>query len=459
MPTDPSSAWKQEINRRIAEHRSRKAATGEASQVPPAAQSGTSRRAAEAAARVAARYANAPSYGDVLASEARAVVRAAEAASRAAIEAQAAAESMLAGIEAATESQPAPQPALRPGAERLDGMRIEPPVAVALESPFSGGDPFADMVPIGRATEAIEQPIEENPAFAIRWDPELPTLPAQSPVIHASRGNERLGLRIEEWPSGSAQESRGEGEIEVVEPAQPIHANLIQFPRELGATRKVRPRLAEGPLAGSETGMQLSIFEVDPASISTLPAPVETVAMEAVAWAEPQSSEIAIEFDPPEVYALDEIPELPVQQVAAVAAPAYELSPMHRRLLATIVDGALVAGAVMSVAAWALHCGGPLPGVRALELNGALGFVIAITVYEALFLILATATPGMRYAHIKLATLEGQAPTRKQRARRFGAQLLSVLPAGLGIFWSIFDEDRLTWHDRFSLTYPKNTPV
>ena len=40
--------------------------------------------------------------------------------------------------------------------------------------------------------------------------------------------------------------------IFAVEPAQPIYANLIQFPREMVATRKVRPRLAEGPLARAE---------------------------------------------------------------------------------------------------------------------------------------------------------------------------------------------------------------
>jgi hypothetical protein len=30
---------------------------------------------------------------------------------------------------------------------------------------------------------------------------------------------------------------------------------------------------------------------------------------------------------------------------------------------------------------------------------------------------------------------------------------LSVLPLGLGLAWSVFDEDRLTWHDRLSGTY------
>jgi len=32
---------------------------------------------------------------------------------------------------------------------------------------------------------------------------------------------------------------------------------------------------------------------------------------------------------------------------------------------------------------------------------------------------------------------------------------LSILPLGLGLAWALFDEDRLTWHDRLSGTYPR----
>ena len=57
--------------------------------------------AAEAAARVAARYAHTPSYSEMQAAEARAALRAAGAATRAALEAQAAAEIALDNLEAA----------------------------------------------------------------------------------------------------------------------------------------------------------------------------------------------------------------------------------------------------------------------------------------------------------------------------------------------------------------------
>src|ERR1022692_2430880 len=99
--------WKQEVNQRLAAHLSRKNGTTTLPDRTGVAKRLSSNLAAAAAARVAARYAKAPSYSEMLAGEARAAVRAAEAASRAALEAQAAAESVLAGLEAATAAEPA----------------------------------------------------------------------------------------------------------------------------------------------------------------------------------------------------------------------------------------------------------------------------------------------------------------------------------------------------------------
>jgi hypothetical protein len=44
-------------------------------------------------------------------------------------------------------------------------------------------------------------------------------------------------------------------------------------------------------------------------------------------------------------------------------------------------------------------------------------------------------------------------PTRDQINGRLKAMLISVLPVGLGMLWSIFDEDQMSWHDRLSKTY------
>jgi len=70
--------WKQEVNQRLAAHKSRRDSSAANQAVPAALHHGANSRAAQAAARVAARFAHAPSYNQVLAEEARAAVRAAD---------------------------------------------------------------------------------------------------------------------------------------------------------------------------------------------------------------------------------------------------------------------------------------------------------------------------------------------------------------------------------------------
>jgi hypothetical protein len=94
-----------------------------------------------------------------------------------------------------------------------------------------------------------------------------------------------------------------------------------------------------------------------------------------------------------------------------------------------------------------------LPGMRIAELGAAAGLLIMSALYLAFFYALGSATPGMLYARIALCTFEGEAPTRKMRFQRLAALVLSVLPVGVGMLWSVFDEAHLSWHDRLSRTY------
>jgi uncharacterized RDD family membrane protein YckC len=261
---------------------------------------------------------------------------------------------------------------------------------------------------------------------------------------------------VQDWPEPGLHPMDTE-RFDVVEPAQPIYGNLIQFPRELVATRKVRPRRVEGPLAESASKAQLSIFEVDPGAISIEPEPVHAAPQPAAPeWTQPASE--GPEWTRPEWSGmkLDAHPETeigPEASPAVHAAAALEHPPMSRRLLAVVVDGSLVAGGFLSLATLVARNWQALPGLRAMEMGTALGLVLAGALYVTLFLILTQATPGMRYAQLRLSTFDGQAPTRAQRQARLVAMLLSVVPAGLGLAWAIFDEDHLTWHDRLSHTY------
>jgi len=84
----PLPSWKQEVNRRLAEHKNRKGISVVDEEDAQDGQASSNSKAAAAAARVAARYAKAPSFSEMQAAEARGALRAAEAATRAALEAQ-----------------------------------------------------------------------------------------------------------------------------------------------------------------------------------------------------------------------------------------------------------------------------------------------------------------------------------------------------------------------------------
>ncbi len=439
-------AWKQEVNRRVAAHISSKTAPANGTSSSEGRQAPTG-RAARAVARVAERFAHAPSYNEALVDEARAAVRAAKAATRAAQEAHASAQYVLEGLEAASIEA-------TPGAER-----VPEPVWQPQEQPARVPKRHAERViaPAPHNSSELlhfpEAPLQEAPLVTPRCEPELPERPA-APV----RQNRQpiAEARAAEWREDSSPFPAipGADDDFVVEPAQPIYANLIQFPREMVATRKVRPRLAEGPMAAAAEVPQLSIFEVDPGAISTEPAAAVVDVPAAPEWMRRELTRPGLtrpEFLAIEPEAQPEILEEPAPQAAAAAA-AEELAPMSRRLLAIVVDCALIAAALLTAALLVADHASQLPGPRTVELGAALALLVFGAAYQTLFFTLARATPGMRYAGIALNTLDGFSPSRAQRCKRLMALPLSVLPVGLGLAWALFDDSGLTWHDRLSQT-------
>jgi uncharacterized RDD family membrane protein YckC len=415
------SPWKQEVNQRLAAHRSRKGQPETGPQRPAEVRHTVDSRAAQAAARVAARYAKAPSYSEMQAEEAHAALHAAEVATRAALEAQAVASVALDGLRAAH---------LR-DAEAAQSAFSQAPAAPE----WTPAPELPQPVPPAQPQALASQPVQ------VRWDQDLPARPSQPSATHLLRQEQESSRAVEEgWDDSLLTlEPWDQQSIELVEPAQPIHANLIEFPRELVAARKVRPRLAEGPLT-AEPERQLSIFEVDPGAISVQPEPPAALPTASI-WAAPQWSHLELEEQI--------LPEDEPQR----AAPELEMASFGRRLLAVVVDGALITGAFLGAAMAAFTHMAQLPAPRILELGAAAVFALIALFYRAFFSTLANSTPGMKYARVSLCTFNNQSPTRAQQLGRFGALLLSVLPVGLGLAWALFDENHLCWHDRLSQTY------
>jgi uncharacterized RDD family membrane protein YckC len=504
QPTEASTPqWKQEVNQRLAAHRNRRGgaqdvAAGSSADSPRTA----SARAAEAAARVAARYAKAPSYSQLLAGEARAVVRAAGAAAEAARNAQAAAQAVLFGLESGSMSAELWEPtAQEPVANATVApatpprWQDEPPVAdqvTAQIAPYAA--PYAGAQP--RWEEALPVTSPAPQAGRDVWS-EMRVHPNTDPDESDLFPDESFDPRDSYDPMGSA----------MVEPVQHLPANLIEFPHELVATRKARPRLAEGPFYDeSHHNSQLSIFEVDP---ELLPAPPSLREASAAQVAPPGWASIELDHHPhprydavhanpvhpyvqeayvaaPEISASyaaagemrsSAVEEMPAKSIPArvtelegqasqtsgsvhtvESAPAAELmvTQLSDRLLASVVDGALVTLAFLAGAVVVIASTTHPPAGRAAMIAAACGWLLFGMLYQFLFLSYAEeGTPGMRYARIALCTFDDDNPTPEQMRLRIPAMLLATLPAGLGLFWALFDKDHLGWHDRLTKTYQR----
>lgn len=404
----PQPSWKQEVNRRLAAHKSRKGLSVVEPNATALQTSAADNTAARLAARVAARYAKAPSYSEMQAAEARAALHVAETATRAALEAQAVAREALENLETAVCE--------------TAGESAEPSEFTAQEMQR----PEAKTSHVNAADGRVE----------IRWEPDMPALPA------AAAGRE---AETRAWENERRNPPAVSQAIEPVEAAQPIPANVVEFPRELVATRRMRPRLTTQDSAGSEMYAQLSIFEVDPSTISIDPSPVvASSAASAESVSMPEWS--AIE--------LDELPlEDPEPLSATGSASALHHAPLGLRLMAIVVDAALVTGTVIGLAALLGSKLQHLPALKTSEICALAALAMLGALYQFLFLSYGKATPGMRWAQISLCTFDDEIPSSLQVRARLVAMLLSLAPVGLGVLWALFDDDHLSWHDRLSQTY------
>jgi uncharacterized RDD family membrane protein YckC len=286
----------------------------------------------------------------------------------------------------------------------------------------------------------------------------MPVRKSGPAVARASRGNSIFEVPVEE----SRQQERDVRDaldtqgFEVVEAAQPIPAHLIQFPRELVATRKVRPRRAEGPYAESVAAEgRLSIFELEQCPISIEPqaagAPAEANTR---TWVGPEWSGIELDEEPRQEIASQAAAHAREKAAEpATAALALELAPMNLRFLAAIVDFSLALGAFLTAGLVASMHVEALPSVKEMVLGSVMALALIGALYLAFFFALFGATPGMKYANLRLCTLAGGKPAFAQRCIRAAAFLPSLLPMGLGAISAIFAEHHLTWHDRMSGTY------
>ena len=395
------------------------------------------------AARVAERWRDAPSYGELL----RASAHAAEQAAAAAEAAAQAARLSLQAAEAAAERD-----------VFADPFFTEP---FFTEAFFT--EPCAtSSAPVlaGREDTKNEDPWWSEAPFAVEHHAPLPERNAPP------------------QPKPASPQPLVDPFAEAVKPAaQSLPAKLIEFPRELVATRKQRPRLAEGPLLDTEPEVLLRPHEAASSrstmesAVLSAPSPMldsptdprqpgsasedvqrrtgffesSPARMEGPAWGAIQLGE----------HSAPEAAAPPAREIEAVPALT-GLAPISNRLMAALVDGSLVFAAfllsVLVFASSAAHVPWGKTGIALAA--GALLFEAVF--YGWLFMSFGGgSTPGMRYARIALCTFNDENPTRGELQARVPATALALLPLGLGVLWALLDGDRLGWHDRMTRTYQR----
>jgi uncharacterized RDD family membrane protein YckC len=435
---------KEQAAERLAAHRARRSHPGgPVTPIAPATPAKAS--AARIAAAVAERYAHSQSYRAFLAAEAEAAIRKAEAAAEvAALTAQAVADAQY---QLLTE---------------LDQWALTPPPLIAAAPVLLSANPEA--VEASSSTEPFAT-IEVTQASAPHTSAPGLTVKLYEDVIrsqpeHTHNPNYRVGHQpFDEAEALALDEEIAFRQSPVFEElgGSPIDipANLIEFPRQLVAARKARPRLAEGPLREDvehtsqkpETA-QLRIFEVEAAQISTAPI-VESI--------EPEWSSILLAALPPAAA---------VESTEPLFSPILppQAATLNLRLMAGIVDACIVLASLLVFTAIFAITDGHLSGeqivgamplqVATISVVAVFGFLIAL--YHLLFFTFAEATPGMRYARIGLCTFSDENPTRSAMRRRLFSMALSACPLGIGFLWACLDDDRLGWHDRISRMYQRS---
>jgi hypothetical protein len=429
-----TSALRQVAAERLAAHRNRRAQVDAAErarslQVGSAIATDMQPAAERVRDAVAARYRESQSYREFLAVEAqRALERAqaeAEVAARNAVAVAAAQRQLL--EEIAQWNEPA-----GPGPLAMVEPRVRKTVKVRESVEF--------VPPVEFSPPALEVRLHEKltPAGSGFYAPARTVAPAPEEIAEL---DEEIAFR------------RAPEFMDLVMETQTIQANIIEFPRQLVASRKVRPTLAEGPLMETAAPPQLRIFEVEPELIAAEP-------------------EVAPEPDAPEWQSLRlgsgtaaQRRDLPGSQLDASnyfdhwLEPVVYAAPIAQRLMCAVLDTLLLLSGFCGAAAVAVKVSGgamqgaPLP-VLAGSAAGAL--VVFGAIYRLLFYTLNDATPGMRAMRIAFCTFDEDSPKRKAVRRRLISTLLAAGPLGLGLLWAVLDSDRLGWHDRMSRMYPRS---
>ena len=160
-------------------------------------------------------------------------------------------------------------------------------------------------------------------------------------------------------------------------------------------------------------------------------------------------SQTALDFLPPAPPAPRQLGTT-VEAVIVCEAPV--ATPLHRAVAAAIDWSMVLIAYGLFLGMYFLNGGEFVANKLNFMVFGASLLLIGMT-YGLMYTIAGGETFGMRCAQLKLVTFDGFKPDGKQRVLRFAGSCLSLC-IGLGLLWSIWDEESLGWQDHISRTFP-----
>jgi uncharacterized RDD family membrane protein YckC/ribosomal protein L40E len=219
--------------------------------------------------------------------------------------------------------------------------------------------------------------------------------------------------------------------------------------------RKVSPDAAQSQLPFAEP--VAPVYDQTPVAIAEEPVPAEedfsfTIAIGRIA-SEPRPSDGRMVIDVSIPTGSDSPSEEIRTQTSRAHDGLYPVASLSERRIAGIIDAACLIFA----------CGGFLALFGSLgghftlsKLNAAVCLTALAVVYFqyfSLFTVFGGTTPGMMFRGLRVVGFSGEAPTPRQMLLRSAGYMISAGTCFMGFLWAMWDEDALTWHDRFSRTY------
>jgi len=144
---------------------------------------------------------------------------------------------------------------------------------------------------------------------------------------------------------------------------------------------------------------------------------------------------------------------LKTQVEAVIYCDATVASPRHRAI-ASAVDGGMIFigfGAFL----FTFHLMGGMFHLNKQTIPFFIGVFGTLAVfYSLLWIWSGRETLGMRWTRLRLIDFDGLPAGRQERLLRVVGACLSLCAGGIGLLWALVDEEKLTWHDHISKTFP-----